>query len=98
MQSRKQSLGISVNPEPIETDVKREQPAKAYLFMLVTLLGITSVLNPVHPENAEYPIDLRPLPKEMLLIFEQSLKAYPSISVTVLGITSSVMFFCERNE
>jgi hypothetical protein len=69
------------------TDVRAEQPEKAELPMLVTLLGIVTDVRLEQPQKAELPMlvtllgivtDMRP---------EQPLKASEPMLVTLLGIT-----------
>jgi hypothetical protein len=42
-----------VTPLPIVTDVRPEQPEKAYQLMLVTPLPIVTDVRPEHPSKAE---------------------------------------------
>ena len=68
------------------TFVREVQRANVLLPMLVTPLGIVTLVRLPHPENKEYSMLVRLSGSLTLARLEQSWKAAPPIEVTLLAI------------
>ena len=70
--------------------VRPEHPRNASYSMLVTLLGMVTVVMPVQPEQAYFPILVTPLPIVMEVRPVQLEKAYSPMLITLSGIVTEV--------